>query len=207
MRRRRPPRGAGLGHGHRQRGPGGPRRTAGTHPSWRASPHASRLACSRRCTSRRQPRPATRSRWRSWSGRVGRSPWASSPSSTSSARTLVILGGGITLAWGDRLLEPARQAVAEMAFRIPAQRVRIVPRGARRRRRAHRHGATRRIGPAWPHRPERPSECGRRPCGRSYRAPGTRRSPWATLADRPIHLTPAPAREEDGQGTTARRAP
>jgi glucokinase len=40
---------------------------------------------------------------------------------------VVILGGGITLAWGDRLLEPARQAVAEMAFRIPAQRVRIVP--------------------------------------------------------------------------------
>jgi glucokinase len=39
----------------------------------------------------------------------------------------VILGGGITLAWGDRLLEPARQAVADMAFRIPGQRVRIVP--------------------------------------------------------------------------------
>jgi glucokinase len=39
---------------------------------------------------------------------------------------VIILGGGITLAWGERLLEPARQAVAETAFRIPAQRVRIV---------------------------------------------------------------------------------
>jgi len=38
----------------------------------------------------------------------------------------VILGGGITLAWGERLIEPARNAVAETAFRIQAQRVRIV---------------------------------------------------------------------------------
>jgi glucokinase len=39
---------------------------------------------------------------------------------------LVILGGGITLAWGERLLGPAREAVAATAFRIPGQRVRIV---------------------------------------------------------------------------------
>ena len=40
---------------------------------------------------------------------------------------VVILGGGITLAWGDRLLGPAREAVAATAFRIPGQRVRVVP--------------------------------------------------------------------------------
>ena len=39
---------------------------------------------------------------------------------------VVILGGGITLAWGERLVAPAREAVAESAFRIPAERVRIV---------------------------------------------------------------------------------
>ena len=38
----------------------------------------------------------------------------------------VILGGGITLAWGERLIAPARKAVAESAFRTQAQRVRIV---------------------------------------------------------------------------------
>jgi glucokinase len=38
----------------------------------------------------------------------------------------VILGGGITIAWGEALLAPARKAVAETAFRIQAQRVRIV---------------------------------------------------------------------------------
>ncbi len=40
---------------------------------------------------------------------------------------VVILGGGITLAWGERLLGPAREAVAATAFRIPGQRVRVVP--------------------------------------------------------------------------------
>jgi glucokinase len=39
---------------------------------------------------------------------------------------VVILGGGITIAWGETLLAPARRAVAEMAFRIQAQRVRVV---------------------------------------------------------------------------------
>jgi glucokinase len=39
----------------------------------------------------------------------------------------VILGGGITLAWGEQLLAPAREAVASQAFRLPGQRVRIVP--------------------------------------------------------------------------------
>jgi glucokinase len=39
---------------------------------------------------------------------------------------VVILGGGITIAWGETLLAPARQAVAEMAFRIQAQRARVV---------------------------------------------------------------------------------
>ncbi len=39
---------------------------------------------------------------------------------------VVILGGGITLAWGERLIAPARDAVAESAFRIQAERVRVV---------------------------------------------------------------------------------
>jgi glucokinase len=39
---------------------------------------------------------------------------------------VVILGGGITLAWGERLLAPAREAVAKTAFRIQAARARVV---------------------------------------------------------------------------------
>ena len=39
---------------------------------------------------------------------------------------VVILGGGIALAWGERLIAPARVAVAESAFRIQAERVKIV---------------------------------------------------------------------------------
>lgn len=39
----------------------------------------------------------------------------------------VILGGGITLAWGERLLAPAREAVAASAFRMLGARARIVP--------------------------------------------------------------------------------
>jgi glucokinase len=39
----------------------------------------------------------------------------------------VILGGGITLAWGERLLAPAREAVASQAFRLLGRRVRVVP--------------------------------------------------------------------------------
>jgi glucokinase len=39
----------------------------------------------------------------------------------------VILGGGITLAWGEKLLGPAREAVASTAFRLPGQRARVVP--------------------------------------------------------------------------------
>jgi glucokinase len=39
---------------------------------------------------------------------------------------VVILGGGITLAWGERLIAPAREAVARTAFRIQAERARIV---------------------------------------------------------------------------------
>ena len=42
------------------------------------------------------------------------------------APDMVILGGGITLAWGERMLEPAREAVAQLAFRIPAARARVV---------------------------------------------------------------------------------
>jgi glucokinase len=38
---------------------------------------------------------------------------------------VVILGGGITIAWGERLLGPARQAVASMAFRIQGARARV----------------------------------------------------------------------------------
>lgn len=39
----------------------------------------------------------------------------------------VILGGGITLAWGEQLLAPAREAVAAQAFRLLGRRVRVVP--------------------------------------------------------------------------------
>ena len=38
----------------------------------------------------------------------------------------VILGGAIALAWGERLIAPAREAVAESAFRIQAERVKVV---------------------------------------------------------------------------------
>ena len=38
----------------------------------------------------------------------------------------VILGGGITIAWGERLVAPAREAVATTAFRIQAARARVV---------------------------------------------------------------------------------
>lgn len=38
---------------------------------------------------------------------------------------VVILGGGITLAWGERLLRPAREAVRTMAFRIQGTRARV----------------------------------------------------------------------------------
>ncbi len=38
----------------------------------------------------------------------------------------VVVGGGIAMAWGDRLLGPARDAVAATAFRLQARRVRIV---------------------------------------------------------------------------------
>ena len=39
---------------------------------------------------------------------------------------VVILGGAIALAWGERLLALAREAVAESAFRIQAERVKVV---------------------------------------------------------------------------------
>ena len=39
----------------------------------------------------------------------------------------VILGGAIALAWGERLIAPAREAVAESAFRIQADRAKVVP--------------------------------------------------------------------------------
>jgi len=39
----------------------------------------------------------------------------------------IIVGGGITLAWGDELLGPARDLVAATAFRLQARRVEIVP--------------------------------------------------------------------------------
>jgi glucokinase len=40
---------------------------------------------------------------------------------------VVILGGAITLAWGERLLAPVREAVADQAFRSLGRRVRVVP--------------------------------------------------------------------------------
>lgn len=39
----------------------------------------------------------------------------------------VVVGGGIAMAWGDRLLDPAREAVERTGFRLQARRVRIVP--------------------------------------------------------------------------------
>jgi glucokinase len=39
---------------------------------------------------------------------------------------VVILGGGITIAWGERLIAPARNAVAESAFKIQGGRARVV---------------------------------------------------------------------------------
>lgn len=42
------------------------------------------------------------------------------------APDVVILGGGITLAWGEHLLAPMRTAVAESAFRIQAARARVI---------------------------------------------------------------------------------
>lgn len=40
---------------------------------------------------------------------------------------VIVVGGGIAKGQGERLLGPAREAVAEYAFRTPARRVRIVP--------------------------------------------------------------------------------
>lgn len=40
---------------------------------------------------------------------------------------LIVVGGGIAAAQGDRLLGPARAAVAEQAFRAAARRTRVVP--------------------------------------------------------------------------------
>ena len=42
------------------------------------------------------------------------------------APDVVMLGGGITRAWGEHLLAPTRSAVAEQAFRIQADRVRVI---------------------------------------------------------------------------------
>ena len=41
--------------------------------------------------------------------------------------SLIVVGGSLAVGQGDRLLEPARAAVASGAFRRPAERVRIVP--------------------------------------------------------------------------------
>lgn len=40
---------------------------------------------------------------------------------------LIVVGGGLAVGQGDRLLDPARDAVRRLAFRLPAARVRIVP--------------------------------------------------------------------------------
>jgi predicted NBD/HSP70 family sugar kinase len=39
----------------------------------------------------------------------------------------IVIGGSIAAAWGDDLLGPARAEVARIAFRIPRERVEIVP--------------------------------------------------------------------------------
>jgi glucokinase len=41
--------------------------------------------------------------------------------------SLLVVGGSLAAGLGDRLLAPARDAVARLAFRMPARRVRIVP--------------------------------------------------------------------------------
>ncbi len=43
------------------------------------------------------------------------------------APELIVVGGSLARGQGDRWLDPAREAVAHRAFRIPAARVRIVP--------------------------------------------------------------------------------
>lgn len=40
---------------------------------------------------------------------------------------LIVVGGGLAQGQGDRLLDPTRRAAAQGAFRIPGERVRIVP--------------------------------------------------------------------------------
>jgi glucokinase len=40
---------------------------------------------------------------------------------------LIVVGGSLARAQGDRWLGPARAAVMTLAFRIPRERVRIVP--------------------------------------------------------------------------------
>ena len=39
----------------------------------------------------------------------------------------IIVGGGVAEAWGEALLQPARELVAATAFRIAGRRVQIVP--------------------------------------------------------------------------------
>lgn len=41
--------------------------------------------------------------------------------------SLIVVGGSLAVGQGDRLLGPAREAVASRAFRRPAARARIVP--------------------------------------------------------------------------------
>ena len=85
---------------------------------------------------------------------------------------VVILGGGITLAWGERLIAPARKAVAESAFRIQGERARSRAGGPGRRRGAYRHGTSRRIGPAALDGRQGPSWRGRTVGGRHHIASG-----------------------------------
>jgi glucokinase len=78
----------------------------------------------------------------------------------------IIVGGGIAEAQGERLLRPAREAVAREAFSVPRARVEIVPAALGEdvslagalplleRRLADQAGERRR---AWPTRPEEPS--------------------------------------------------
>jgi glucokinase len=43
--------------------------------------------------------------------------------------TVIVVGGGIAIAQGDRLLDPARAALRQSGYRHQAERVRIVPAG------------------------------------------------------------------------------
>ena len=78
------------------------------------------------CRSRPSKTPVTRPRRRSWitpGARLPR-PLVSIVDVFNPSR--VVVGGGIAIGQGDRLLQPAREAVEQLGFRRQAARVEIV---------------------------------------------------------------------------------